>query len=390
MNKVYSAIVYLLTFFISSLLFRLAYSDNRKGNNVKRSFRFIILWSIAALIPCLVAGYREVSVGADIKVYGLYFFNRYGIAKADFITSKYPMFAMLARICGLVSGNIHFFLFSIELLILIPVMVTLDGYKNSVRYERAILYFYFLFFNYSLNIMRQTIACSLLFFAYHMYRKKKIIIVVILVVIATGFHPTALLYSFLACVIFALFRVRELSKYYPNIIIITTIVLLTVFALWKSFASGVISIPFLKDLFYSKYIMYTRGNAGITSFMMFEGLFRTVLMFLVMVTCKYSCKSIEKNNWELIQYFSLLSGMVYVFSVIFIRSGVAYRITELFDYFVIVYLCLVPEVIVVKVGKMAILQKIIDIVLVIHWLLAYIIVPSGMGFQTEYFRFAFR
>ncbi len=389
MSRLYSVIVYLLTFLLSALFIRLAYNYEKKN---KGKYLYYIFLFIAVAIPSIVAGVRDVTVGTDVKVYGLHFFRIYGIKGGEFLHSKYPSFALLAKISGIIYPNIHVFLGLIEFLIVFPIVLTLNRYREIISIERAIFYFHLLFFNYSLNIMRQSIACALMFVAIHLAKDEKYPLAVLLIIIAYGFHPMVIVYVAIMYLAELFFRLKNISEYYPNIIIISFVVLFSFFAFWKVFAGVLLNINLVRDLFYNKFITYTEfRKTGITSFMIFEGAYRLLILISVTLTCKLSHTKADKKVWEKIQYYTFLAGTIYVFSVLFIRSGVAYRITELFDLYIVLYLCLLPEVVVVSVntGK-NVMQRIISMGLIVHWLLAYIIMPGGMGFGTEIYSFSLR
>ena len=191
--------VYLIGFALSILL--IAYAEK------KRLPVFLGLSFLALLIPCLIAGLREQSVGTDVLVYVKpmteaalsaknldQFFDGYWFAQwRNLYVQDYEVgFSMLVYLVARVTRSLPAVLFSIQALMVVPVYIALARNRKDFPVWLGMLLYYFLFFNATLNMMRQWNAMALLLLAFQLLRERKVWLTAILVVIAFFFHKTAI------------------------------------------------------------------------------------------------------------------------------------------------------------------------------------------------------
>lgn len=187
--------IYLLCFFISAFLF--ACSERTDKGIYKNALVFL-----AILIPTVLAGCRDSSVGSDVAGYGM---RNYTMAyRSDsfseyfnaFVTSALsdPLYHFIVYILSRFSENYHLGLFVYNLIFL------LFAYAGMRRYNKifntpiwiGMLLYYLALYNISLNIMRQSIAVSIVFFASSYLFENKYIKFMLFVLIAMGFHSSGL------------------------------------------------------------------------------------------------------------------------------------------------------------------------------------------------------
>lgn len=177
-----------------------------------RRVEFCFFSLISILLPCLLAALRANTVGTDMLIYGERLFNTsLKTSFYDFVINrdKEWLYYFLVYISSHVFGDIRFQYFFIELLTFAPIYLTLMRDKESNRYAWLGLWVYFFWlFPYSLNLMRQSIAISIIFWAFKYVERKSLKKYIICVLIASMFHFTALI----GIIIYPLYYIMTYSK----------------------------------------------------------------------------------------------------------------------------------------------------------------------------------
>lgn len=193
---------YLATFSISLAIIAII------QNWPKRSIGFIF-WSIVAiLIPCLLAALRANTIGTDVSGYsepmsqlalqsssfeqyqGMTWHRVWRYSRpSDFEIGYSLMVWFVSRTFGGVIG-VHFVT---QLLTIVPIYIGLAQLRDKMSSCLGMLLYYFIYYNTSLNIMRQWIAIGwlLLGISFLLRGKKKPYF--IMIAIAFLFHTTAIL-----------------------------------------------------------------------------------------------------------------------------------------------------------------------------------------------------
>jgi len=185
--------IYIFCFAISCLLIWL-------GENSRKHFiANKIIFLLALAIPAALAGLRDFSIGIDVLGYGNPFF--YDVASSPSPNAVSPMwdgwiepgYAWLNFIVAQFSKNVRWFYFLIMFLQNTFALLGFYVYKNKIPVWLGMLCYYFFFFNYSLNAIRETFALSIIFFASHHLLNKSYIKYTVWILIAFFFHKSALL-----------------------------------------------------------------------------------------------------------------------------------------------------------------------------------------------------
>lgn len=200
-----------------------------------------LLVGIGLLLPCLVAGFRYVSVGTDMLVYGEW---GYELSKNSDWIEYYSTFAGWHQIGFLIVTWIigHFteswvlYFGIIQALTIVPIYYVLG--RHAKGYEWLGMYSYLtLIFPLSLNAMKQMIACSFAMLAISDAIEDKRLSFLIWIFIASTFHDTALIVlSFYPFIYFA-----KKGKYFQLAIVVTGIVGLAI-------ATAPILLPLLAQI----------------------------------------------------------------------------------------------------------------------------------------------
>ncbi len=157
--------IYFLCYAVSLLLLWLAYRAKRKI--VKR-----ILFVLSVAIPVFLAGARDYTVGIDTKNYLRYynFLSRANdIETLFFYATHYNngsgewLFTLLNWLSIKSPWGFRTFLFVSHGVIMSCIFIGAHRLRKYVNPILVVFLFYFLYYDYSLNILRQYIAMSVLF-----------------------------------------------------------------------------------------------------------------------------------------------------------------------------------------------------------------------------------
>lgn len=191
--------IYIIVFLASCLCFYA--KDRTKG------FLAAFLTLIGITIPCLLAAVRDETIGTDVTGYGMFVYRdtkNVSLLEAFNIRSDNPRgFVALAWLINLTNGSFEVYLFIIELLIILPAFFSISYFLKKDTWV-GMLFFYFLFYAISLNIMKQMIAVSLSAFALCLALEKHYKSWLLCSVIAFLMHQTGIV-SFLIYPVYLLF-----------------------------------------------------------------------------------------------------------------------------------------------------------------------------------------
>lgn len=263
--------IYIVFFLISCCLIWL--SEKSQSRNIGKLLAFV-----AILLPCILAGMRADTIGTDVRVYVEPLYNAakqstsfysymnqrwFYIWRYKYVYDFEIGFVLLVYLIEKIGGSIGLVLFFIHILILSPIYLGLKRINKRYPIWLGMLVFYMLFYNTSLNMMRQWIAMSILFYGlcYLLeHEKKKYFIVVI---VACLFHTSALIG-------FAIYFLYMYSQKQRGYIKIANFRLDGSFAPIKLFVYGCIVLlslnviaVLLRAVGLAKYAGYIQGNGSI-------------------------------------------------------------------------------------------------------------------------------
>ena len=182
---------YIVVFSLSIFLYKCSLKSVSRGLSK-------ICLLLCILVPSLLVGFRDESLGLDWRGYGIEIWK---IANhidrfADFLsvyTAIESGYKLINYAVAHISGNCHVFFFFHQL-ILISIAVTIAYMYREHRNSEYILLFYFLYlFNPSINILRQSIAMMISFLAYVVWDKKYFKVSYTLSAVACLFHFSAII-----------------------------------------------------------------------------------------------------------------------------------------------------------------------------------------------------
>lgn len=176
------------------------------GGAKSRSPRFILGSVVALLIPCLLAAFRAEQIGTDVRGYITPLYNA---AKESASIKKYWEmkiigsyrnvndfelgFIILVYISAKFFKSKQILLGMIQLLTVVPVYFGIKRFENRVALWFGMLVYYLMYYNATLNMMRQWIAMGLLIYAFKDLLEKKYIRYIIVILLGMLFHRSALI-----------------------------------------------------------------------------------------------------------------------------------------------------------------------------------------------------
>lgn len=183
--------IYVITFFIS-----IFFIDRASKTNGRLS---IIYYFLSVFIPATLGGLRDESIGTDVLVYVRQIWDFYqGHSSRHFIVPSHLKtfetgYLFFNYVISCFFENFHWLLFFLSFITCTLVVCGLFFYKAPIPISVGYAIYLFMFFPQSLNMVRQSLAGSIILFAYHFILKKKWISYIVIVFLATFFHKTAIL-----------------------------------------------------------------------------------------------------------------------------------------------------------------------------------------------------
>lgn len=153
--------------------------------------------AIAILIPCLLAGFRDIGVGTDTSVYGMVTFQTacsynnlvdFMVSKHWSVTAVEPLYRMFVFLITRVTTKIFWQFFLIEFVIMLFTYCAIVE-SDIGRYSWIGMFVcHTLFFCFSLNAMRQAMAMAVILWGFKYIRNKQFKKYALVVFVATLLH----------------------------------------------------------------------------------------------------------------------------------------------------------------------------------------------------------
>ncbi len=297
----------------------------------KKKIPYWLLKIAAIIIPALLAGFRGNNVGTDVSSYLV---EDYRLAVAsdspiDYLASGYgePLFLLLIYSAVKLFANFNVVLFVIQLLIMILTYKACEDFEDSnggVPVFLSYAFFLFIYYNQTLNLLRQSIALSIALLSYRYLVKNKNVPFLLLTVLACLFHKTALI----MLLVWVIYKLQQKMKYAE--LIITVMALLVVLFFDQIISAGVY-FGFLSR----RYLYYIEsGNVDVS--LAYIGLSLLIIIGIIIYRKKLILRS--KDN-SLYIFMNLINVILLLLSF---KYNSAIRLTYFFGY---VNVLLVPQIV---------------------------------------------
>lgn len=341
------AVVMLITVFAQT-----TYNKNPKLS------KFLSLMAIVTL--SLFAAVRGLTVGTDINIYGYRYFysaSYYSniISYINFYGGE-QLYFVLNYIIYSLTQNIHVLFFVFQFFIALVVYNIAYREKENGAMWLYIFSYLMLWFNSSLNILRQSMAIFVILYAFKYIENKKYFKYIIFVLIASLFHKSALL-----CLVFPILSILSNSKnqkIYLALIVLATLIVYNYLDYIIIFAQNNLS-------FFQKYVSYlSNGEANINWY------FAAVKLIMLTGIIMFSKKVENKKSNNLLIMIAVIDLLLYGFSA-YIKYG--YRLSYYFLPHLIILIPRIDKSLENYSGRT--LYRIFIIVsLIVYWIVRYCLV----------------
>jgi hypothetical protein len=307
--------IYFIVFTISILATYLA------EFSIKRKYRisFYVFSIIAIIIPSVLAGTRDLGVGTDTIIYVDSVFNR--IMKVDSLKELYDLYSsnsiththieliyvLLNYFVSLFSDNVNWVYFFANFITCTFFYMAAYGNRHKASMWLFMTFFFFLFYNLSYNIVRQSLALSMTIYAFKYIEAKKWIQIIIWSVIILNTHATG--FGFI--LLFAIHYICNLkNKSIKFIFTITFFIgMISIYFIFERLMLYVISMGFIQEKFLS--YVYSNEGAAIS-----EAIFIMYLLFVILlVAVKLLTTKTDKKLGYYI-YNKIIGILLYNLSII--------------------------------------------------------------------------
>lgn len=272
---------YILIILFAGLFGILSEISFKKGYKKIGIFNLIV--SLFSL--CFLAGVRDLTVGTDIYYYFYQIFYDFthteiGIL-AEFANTGVDIGFILLIYIGKIFNNVNISMFIVEFAVLAPIYIF--AYRNRKKYSITFIILIYCLTMYvrSFNLMRQSIAISLLILSMDYFKDRNIKKSLICFILAVLMHKTAIIGLIIYVIIYIRNTKGEIKL--KNIIMIYIIFILSILILE----------PFLVFVG-SKYVRYLNNSIENNAFSILRLLKKMIWIFIAGIS--YYISRRQKNE----------------------------------------------------------------------------------------------
>lgn len=323
---------------------------------------FVILLVLIALLPSILGGVRDYSIGTDIRVYGNTWFylsrsssNLLSLLKLASESSIGALYATFNFIVSRFTDNPHWFYFWYCFVENLIVLIALRENRKLISTTSGWATYLLLFYNLNFNMLRQGMALVILLLGFKYIREEKFLKFILVVLFAYLFHSTAII-ALLVYIIYLIIAHKNNANNWVqmSLIYICSIIFILSFESISQFLlnAGILS---------ARYAIYLNSDNAATG--------RSYIFYLfIFIVCILSVKS-EKDT--IFNFFEIITFICISFSIL---VKISY-LSRVIDYFSI-YLCFgIPYIFEKKsrviLNGITFRPLIMYILLIGYWLIIY-------------------
>lgn len=354
--------MYVLTFGLSTGF--LYYSEKTRNKSLKK-----ILIILALLIPSILAGLRDYSIGNDVLLYGNKWFERSYLYSSlfDFLekAQEYSMDIGYATVNWCISrftNNPHVFYFAYEFLQLVVLYFALKPFKDKISLPYAYLIYFFYYYNNSYNLLRQIMAIILVLFSYKYVVSRKLIKFIIVILLAFSFHSSSIVGLALYPLSWTIEN-KQLKKIAKFGIVIGSLILV---AGYEQVFDIVSSLGILSATKYSHYMTDSEVGGRFVR-LTYWG----ILLVFMWIRRKRCESSIE--NYRTLEIYMIISAIMSL--ITFLGSTWIIRIAYYFDIYQVLFIPYLADRMGIKFGnvKKSSGYVILFALVFAYWLITFVI-----------------
>lgn len=337
---------------------------------------------MALLIPALLAGLRDFSIGNDVMLYGNYWFERatnynslVEYLKKALEHSIDSGYASINYLCSLISKDAHFFYFIYALLQMIVLYFAIKDYNKMISVPFAFFVYFFTYYNSSLNILRQIMAILLVLLSYRFVFEKKPQKFFVCILFAMSFHVSAIVGSVLYPLNWAIHT--DFKKFWRFAVIAGSVALVGVYEYI------LVAISRMGITSFNRYTHYLADDQGGGRYIRLAfWTFFCILYYLNRNRIKKIAPQHELIGFCL--FFSLVASFINFFS-----GAWMIRIIYYFDCISVFSIPLIAKTIKVKggFGKLKANYMLIGLFIYVYWLIVYVVRNGAATFPYQFMKF---
>lgn len=314
-----------------------------KSENINQKIYSKFWLIIGIIIPCLVAAFRSYDVGVDTleTVKLLEYSHNYGTieilirelgGETDFIC------AILIYVLSKITKQGWILLFILQLLTIFPITIVAIKLKHIIPVHMIMATYLFLFYNNSLNIMRQSVSCTFIVLAFTILLKKEEkykIKTSLLFLFAILFHKSAIVGCAL---VIGCFIISKISKRILRFVIYIIIVFMPIFI--NTIANLLVKNKMLSERYIFYIDVFLNHNISRDYFLnpfsiyaLMDIFLRFLLIVIPLIVIKKRAKKTNFfQNWKL---FSIIGFLIFTTIIFSMQTNYGQRISIFFDVFLI-------------------------------------------------------
>lgn len=356
-------VAYLVIFSLTTLLIALSEDVHKRRRNTIA----ILMGYTAVLTLSIMAGIRSYDVGTDMNYYILPFFyraRRYSTSFHDFwkanVENVEILFLFLEYIAVRLFHSPHFVLFALSLLTNGFVYLGIMKQRGKMSVAFAWMTYCLIYFNVSLNLMRQSVSIAIFFYLYSDLEKLNWKRVVFFSVFSSLFHISGLIGFFFYAVYLMICRRNRIDGL-RKIMFLLFLLLPVIIPIA---INTIISIMRLNQ----RYDIYMENQANMA---VGNLIFRVLIVISFVLLC-YRTKSEDKSQ----NYFLLYVGIMNIFFII--NNGLIFiRLRFYFEIFSLLYVPAGLRVYSRKKGARTLISALMVIMMIVYWYYQFIYLNNG-------------
>lgn len=329
----------------------------------------VISLILIALLPSILGGVRDYSIGTDIRVYGNTWFylarsssNLFSLLGTASASSIGALYAIFNFVVSRFTNNPHWFYFWYCFVENIIVLIALRENRKLISITSGWATYLLLFYNLNFNMLRQGMALVILLLGFKYIREEKFLKFILVVLFAYLFHNTAII-ALLVYIIYLIIAHKNNANNWVqmSLIYICSIIFILSFESISQFLlnAGILS---------ARYAIYLNSDNAATG--------RSYIFYLfIFIVCILSVKS-EKDT--IFNFFEIITFICISFSIL-VKISYLSRVISYFS----IYLCFgIPYIFEKKsrviLNGITFRPLIMYILLIGYWLIIY----AFLGYQS--------
>lgn len=343
MFRIYSILIYTITFIISLIFSCHAEKALRKNNRTK----FILCSIVSVTVPCVLACLRGTSVGTDTISYignfvrAKQYTDLESLLQWGKLNNTEIGYNVFVYILVVFNCSTQVYLFAFEMLSVLPVYIVCVKLRNQIPIHIGMAVFFALFYNITYNASRQCIALAFMLLAYCELREKKCILGTSLCILSILLHKSA--FIGFAVIICGLFFENIKANYKRQVIIIIILIAVALFPIYFDELFDLLlkwGILHNRNTIYGQIFSFDRNVKGYTGMGLggYLSIFLRLIFFVLPIIFHLKDNLLWRSKIIRASFIITFVGVILYASMSIAFDTIhVYRITLYAEYFLIFY-----------------------------------------------------